>query len=145
MNFANSQKKFVLLHRHNDLADTRTTGPSAHQRPTDLQDPNKKMDIYTVESLPGVQYELLGIVTGSTIQSKNAIHDFGAEMKSIFGGELRSYTNLMEQSRRQAQERMVAEAQKLGADAIIGVRFTTSAIMAQASEVLMYGTAIRYK
>ncbi len=103
------------------------------------------MKIVTVETLQGVNYEELGVVTGSTIQSKNMFADFGQGLKSIVGGELKSYTGMMEKARAHATQRMVDQAVKLGADAIIGVRYTTSAIMAQAAEVLVYGTAIKYK
>ena len=103
------------------------------------------MKIVTVETLQGVQYEELGVVTGSTIQSKNFISDFGQGLKSIVGGELHSYTDMMEKAREKATQRMVDQAVKLGADAIIGVRYTTNSIMAQAAEVLVFGTAIKYK
>ena len=92
-----------------------------------------------------MNYEVLGVVTGSTIQSKNMFSDFGQGLKSIVGGELKSYTGMMDKARAQATQRMVDEAVKMGADAIIGVRFTTNSIMAQAAEVLVFGTAIRYK
>lgn len=103
------------------------------------------MKIVTVETLQGENYEALGVVSGSTIQSKNMFADFGQGLKSIVGGELKSYTGMMDKARSQATDRMVEQAKAMGADAIIGVRFTTSAIMAQAAEVLVYGTAIRYK
>ncbi len=103
------------------------------------------MKIITVETLQGYNYEELGVVSGSTIQSKNFVSDFGQGLKSIVGGELKSYTTMMEKARNQATQRMVDEAVKMGADAIIGVRYTTSSIMAQAAEVLVYGTAVRYK
>ena len=103
------------------------------------------MKIITVETLQGYNYEELGVVSGSTIQSKNFVSDFGQGLKSIVGGELKSYTTMMEKARTQATQRMIDEAVKMGADAIIGVRYTTSSIMAQAAEVLVYGTAVRYK
>ncbi|MBP5536244.1 MAG: YbjQ family protein [Bacteroidales bacterium] len=103
------------------------------------------MKIVTVETLQGVNYEELGIVSGSTIQSKNFVSDFGQSLKSIVGGELKSYTGMMEKARSQATQRMVDQAVQMGADAVIGVRYTTSAIMAQAAEVLVFGTAVRYK
>lgn len=103
------------------------------------------MKTVTVESLQGCNYEELGVVTGSTIQSKNMFTDFGQGLKGIVGGELRGYTNMMEKAREQATQRMLDQAVRMGADAIIGVRYTTSAIMQQAAEVLVYGTAIRYK
>ena len=103
------------------------------------------MKIITVETLQGYNYEELGVVSGSTIQSKNFVSDFGQGLKSIVGGELKSYTTMMEKARSQATQRMIDQAVKMGADAIIGVRYTTSSIMAQAAEVLVYGTAVRYK
>ena len=105
------------------------------------------MKLYSVENLNNVNYEPLGIVSGSTIQSKNVFSDLGQSLKNIVGGELKAYTRMMEKARESATERMIAQAQAqaMGADAIIGVRYTTSAIMAQAAEVLVYGTAIKTK
>ena len=103
------------------------------------------MLIISTETIPGHDYEVLSIVSGSTIQTKDFMSDFTQGLKSMMGGELKSYTDMMEKARTQATARMVAQAQHLGADAIIGVRYTTSAIMAQAAEVLVYGTAIKFK
>lgn len=103
------------------------------------------MKLVTVETLQGCNYEELGIVSGSTIQSKNMFADFGQGLKSIVGGELKSYTGMMDKARSQATQRMIDEAVRMGADAIIGVRYTTNSIMAQAAEVLVFGTAIQYK
>ena len=103
------------------------------------------MKIVTVDTLQGCNYEEIGVVTGSTIQSKNFVSDFGQGLKSIVGGELKSYTGMMEKARSQATQRMIDQAVKMGADAIIGVRYTTNSIMAQAAEVLVFGTAIKYK
>ena len=103
------------------------------------------MKIVTVDTLQGCNYEELGVVTGSTIQSKNFVSDFGQSLKSIIGGELHSYTEMMEKSRNQATQRMVDQAVHMGADAIIGVRYTTNSIMAQAAEVLVFGTAVKYR
>ena len=103
------------------------------------------MKIVTVDTLQGCNYEELCVVSGSTIQSKNFVSDFGQGLKSIVGGELKSYTGMMEKARNQATQRMIDQAVRMGADAIIGVRYATSAIMAQAAEVLVYGTAIKYK
>ena len=103
------------------------------------------MKIVTVETLQGCNYEELGVVTGSTIQSKNMFADFGQGLKSIVGGELHSYTDMMEKAREKATRRMVDQAVRMGADAIIGVRYTTNSIMAQAAEVLVFGTAVKYK
>jgi len=103
------------------------------------------MKIVTVDTLQGCNYEELGVVSGSTIQSKNFVSDFGQSLKSIIGGELHSYTEMMEKARNQATQRMVDQAVRMGADAIIGVRYTTNSIMAQAAEVLVFGTAVKYK
>ena len=103
------------------------------------------MKLVTVETLQGMNYDELGIVTGSTIHSKNMFADFGQGLKSIVGGELKSYTGMMDKAREMATQRMIAQAEQLGADAIIGVRFTTNSIMAQAAEVLVFGTAVKYK
>ena len=103
------------------------------------------MLLVTTEFIPGVNIQAIGLVKGSTIQTVNAISDFGASLKTIVGGELKSYTDMMEKARNKATQRMVDEAVRLGADAIIGVRYATSAIMAQAAEVLVYGTAIKYR
>ena len=82
---------------------------------------------------------------GSDVGADGTGRSFLVDVRSIVGGELKSYTAMMEKARTMATNRMIDEAVKLGADAIIGVRYTTSAIMAQAAEVLVYGTAIRYK
>lgn len=103
------------------------------------------MKIVTVETLQGVNYEELGVVSGCIIRAKNMFSDFGQGLKSMVGGELKSYTEMMNTAREQATQRMVDQAVKMGADAIIGVRFTTNSIMAQAAEVLVFGTAIQYK
>ncbi len=103
------------------------------------------MKLVTVETLQGCNYEELGVVSGSTIQSKNMFADFGQGLKSIVGGELHSYTDMMEKAREKATRRMVDQAVRMGADAVIGVRYTTNSIMAQAAEVLVFGTAVKYK
>jgi uncharacterized protein YbjQ (UPF0145 family) len=103
------------------------------------------MKLVTVETLQGVNYEELGVVSGSTIRAKNMFSDLGQGLKSMVGGELKSYTEMMEKARNQATQRMVDQAVKMEADAIIGVRYTTNSIMAQAAEVLVFGTAVRYK
>jgi uncharacterized protein YbjQ (UPF0145 family) len=101
------------------------------------------MELYTVENIQG-NYTLLGTVSGSTIQSKNMFSDFGQGLKGIVGGEVKAYTDMMEKARQKATDRMIAQAEAMNADAIIGVRYATSAIMAQAAEVLVYGTAVRF-
>ena len=103
------------------------------------------MKIVTVETLQGVNYEELGVVSGSIIRAKNMFSDLGQGLKSMVGGELKSYTDMMMTAREQATQRMIDQAVKMEADAIIGVRYTTNSIMAQAAEVLVFGTAIKYK
>ncbi|MGX8713073.1 MAG: YbjQ family protein [bacterium] len=103
------------------------------------------MKIVTVETLQGINYEELGVVSGSIIRAKNMFSDLGQGLKSMVGGELKSYTDMMNTAREQATQRMVDQAVAMEADAIIGVRFTTNSIMAQAAEVLVFGTAIKYK
>ncbi len=103
------------------------------------------MKIVTVETLQGVNYEELGVVSGSIIRAKNMFSDLGQGLKSMVGGELKSYTDMMMTAREQATQRMVDQAVKMEADAIIGVRYTTNSIMAQAAEVLVFGTAVKYK
>ena len=103
------------------------------------------MELYTTENISNREYQPLGIVSGSTIQSKNMFSDLGQGLKGLVGGELKAYTGMMEKARNQSTERMVEQAKRLGADAIIGIRYSTSAIMAQAAEVLVYGTAVKYK
>ena len=80
-----------------------------------------------------------------TIQSKNIGHDIGQGFKTLVGGELKSYTEMMNDARALATRRMVEEAEKLGADAVVNVRFASAAVMAGAAEVMAYGTAVRFK
>ena len=102
------------------------------------------MLIVTTENIFGRNAEPIGLVRGSTVQTVNAIRDFGAGLKTLVGGELTKYNEMMENARRLATERMAAEAQGMGADAIVGVRYTTSSIMQGAAEVMAYGTAVRF-
>ena len=87
--------------------------------------------------------EHYGIVNGSTVRSKNIGRDFMAGVKNVFGGELKGYTELLNESRKEAIERMVAEAEELGANAILNIRFSTSSVSAGASEIYVYGTAVK--
>ena len=102
------------------------------------------MLIVNTNGLPGQPIKALGIVMGSTIQSKNIGKDIGQGFKTLVGGELKSYTKMMDEARNIAIERMTAQAQAMGADAIVSVRFSSSAIMAGAAEVMAYGTAVKY-
>ena len=102
------------------------------------------MIITTTESIPNREVvEILGIARGSTIRARNVGRDFFAALKNIVGGEIEEYTKLQAESREQALQRMVKDAEKLGADAIINVRLTTSVIMQRAAEILAYGTAVK--
>ena len=103
------------------------------------------MVILTIDSIPGKDIEALGLVKGSTVQSKNMFKDMGQGFKSMVGGELKSYTKMMNESREIATKRMIEEAQSMGADAIIGVRFATSSVLQGASEIMAFGTAVKIK
>ena len=101
------------------------------------------MILSTTEFIPDRQIDkILGIARGSTVRSRNAARDLVAQLKNIIGGEIQEYTKLQAQSREQALERMINDAEKLGANAIVNVRFTTSMVMQGASEILAYGTAV---
>lgn len=89
--------------------------------------------------------EVLGLVRGNTVEAKNAGRDFTQSIRNFFGGELKAYTDLLTQSREKAIEKLEKEAEELGADAVINLRFDTSSITPQASEVLVYGTAVTFK
>ena len=101
------------------------------------------MFLVTTDYIEGKKLEMLGLVKGSTIQSKHIGKDLGAGFKSLVGGELKGYTQMMEEARSIATERMVKEAEALGADAVVNVRYATSAIMQGAAEVIVYGTAVK--
>lgn len=102
------------------------------------------MQLSNLEHLPNyIITERLDVVYGSTVRSKNVGRDFLAGLKNIVGGELTAYTELLEESRQEAIDRMVVKAQALGADAIVGVRFSTSNIAQGASELFVYGTAVK--
>ena len=103
------------------------------------------MLIVTTDYASGKEVETLGIVKGSTIQTVNAFRDIGAGLKTLVGGELKKYNEMMESARKIATERMVKEAEDMGADAVIAVRFATSSIMQSAAEVMAYGTAVKFK
>lgn len=101
------------------------------------------MLISNIEVVPGKRItQHLGLVQGSTVRAKHAGKDIMAGFKNIFGGELTSYTDLLQESRDEAVQRMTDQAQAIGGNAVINVRFATSAIAAGASEILAYGTAV---
>ena len=101
------------------------------------------MKLLTIDTIPGKKIEALGLVRGTTVQSKNLGKDFMAGMKTLVGGELTGYTEMLIEARQIATKRMVDEAEALGADAIIGVRFGSSSVMQGAAEVIAYGTAVK--
>ena len=104
------------------------------------------MLITTTDFIPGREIiEVLDIARGSTVRARNLGRDIFAGLKNLVGGEIEEYTRLMADSREQAIDRMIADGEEIGADAIINVRFTTAAVMQGASEILAYGTAVRLK
>ena len=102
------------------------------------------MIITTVENI-GKEYEPLGLVRGAMIQSKHFGKDMMAGFKTLVGGELKGYTDMMEESREMALQRMIKQAEVLGADAVVGVKLSSSAVMQGAAEVTAYGTAVKFK
>ena len=101
------------------------------------------MQLSNLESVPGHDIiQQIDVVYGSTVRSKHAGRDFMASLKNIVGGELKGYTELLEESRQEAMDRMIKKAQHMGANAIVGIRFSTSNIAQGASELFVYGTAV---
>jgi uncharacterized protein YbjQ (UPF0145 family) len=104
------------------------------------------MILTNTETIPNKEInEILGIARGSTVRARNIGRDIFAGFRNIIGGEINEYTKLQAESREEAIQRMTADAEKLGADAIVNVRFATSVIMQGASEILAYGTAVKLK
>ena len=103
------------------------------------------MILTNIEYLPGKEIEIIGIVKGSTIQTKNIGRDITQGFKSMVGGELVAYTQMLNEARALANKRMVEEAESLQADAVINVRYTSSMVAAGAAEILAYGTAVKVK
>ncbi|MDO4530907.1 MAG: YbjQ family protein [Bacillota bacterium] len=101
------------------------------------------MIIVNTDYISGKELEMLALVKGSTIQSKHIGKDFTQGLKTLVGGELKEYTQMMNEARALATERMVAEAEALGADAVVNVRYASSAVMQGAAEVIAYGTAVK--
>lgn len=102
--------------------------------------------VTTGTEIPGKKIvKVLGVVKGNTVRARNIGRDIGAGLKNIIGGEVKTYTEMTQNSRDEAYNRMLNEGVDLSADAIIGVRFTTSMVMAGASEMLAYGTAVKIK
>lgn len=102
------------------------------------------MILTTTETISGKELETLGLVKGSTIQTVNAVRDIGAGLKTLVGGELTRYNEMMNDARALATKRMVAEAEALGADAIVCIRYSSASVMQSAAEVMAYGTAVKF-
>ncbi len=101
------------------------------------------MYLATTETIPGKKVvRHLGLVRGNTIRARHLGHDFMAALRNIVGGEIADYTKMLSESREQALDRMVEQAKALGANAVVGIRFTTSMVMSAAAEILAYGTAV---
>ena len=103
------------------------------------------MLLVTTETVSGRELEMLGLVKGSTIQSKNIGRDITQGFKTLVGGELKSYTDMMNEARSIATQRMVDEAQALGADAVVAVRYSSASVLQGAAEVMAYGPAVKFK
>ena len=103
------------------------------------------MLLLNIDHVPGRDMEAIGLVKGTVVQSKNFGKDFMAGMKTLVGGEIKSYTDMLVEARQIATKRMVDEANSLGADAVINIRFGSSAVMQGAAEVIAYGTAVKLK
>ncbi|MBR1534992.1 MAG: YbjQ family protein [Ruminococcus sp.] len=103
------------------------------------------MIIVNTPTIEGRILETLGMVSGNTVQSKNAFKDIGAGFRNLVGGEVGSYTKMLAEARDIAISRMIAQAQSMGADAIVNVRFSSASIMEGAAEILAWGTAVRFK
>ncbi|MBR5453158.1 MAG: YbjQ family protein [Clostridia bacterium] len=102
------------------------------------------MILVNTDYISGKELEMLGLVKGSTIQSKHVGKDIMQSFKTLVGGELKSYTEMMNEARALATKRMVEEAEALGADAVVNIRYASSAVMQGAAEVIAYGTAVKF-
>lgn len=102
------------------------------------------MKILTIDTIPGQPFEALDTVKGTVVYSKNVGRDFMAGMKTLVGGEIVGYTEMLNEARQIATKRMVNAAEALGADAIVGLRYGSAAVMQGAAEVVAYGTAVKF-
>ena len=102
------------------------------------------MNLLSIDYIPGTEIEALDMVKGTVVQTKNFGKDFMAGMKTLVGGEIVGYTEMLNEARQIAVKRMVDEAKALGADAVIGVKYGSSQVMQGAAEVIAYGTAVKY-
>lgn len=112
---------------------------------SDLDQEEFDMLLVNIDYIPGKDLEVLGIVKGTVVQSKNFGKDFMAGMKTLVGGEITGYTEMLNEARQIAVKRMVDEAESLGADAVINIRYGSSSVMQGAAEVISYGTAVKYR
>lgn len=103
------------------------------------------MKLVNINYIPDQEFDVLGLVQGNVVQSKNLGKDIGAGFKTLVGGELKGYTEMLQDARQIALKRMVDEANSLGADGVVNVKFSSSAIMQGAAEVIAYGTAVKFK
>ena len=103
------------------------------------------MIVVNTEYIAGKELEMLGLVKGSTVQSKNIGRDITQSFKNLVGGELKAYTQMLDDARTIATQRMIAEADLLGADAIINLRFSSASVMQGAAEIMAYGTAVKFR
>ena len=103
------------------------------------------MLLLNIDHVPGREIEALSIVKGSVVQCKSVGTDFMAGMKTFVGGEIESYTDMLNEARQLATKRMVDEAEALGADAVVNVRYASASIMQGAAEITVYGTAVRFR
>ena len=120
-------------------------GPSTGSGTADYNIREVNMLLVSIDSIPGKSFEALGMVKGTIVQSKNFGRDFMASLKTLVGGEIAGYTEMLNEARQIATKRMVDEAEALNADAIVGVRYGSSAVMQGAAEVVAYGTAVKFK
>ena len=102
------------------------------------------MMLLNIDYIPGKEIEALGIVRGTVVQSKSFGKDFMAAMKTLVGGEIEAYSQLLNEARQIATKRMVDQAEEMGADAIVNIRYASASIMQSAAEITAYGTAVRY-
>jgi uncharacterized protein YbjQ (UPF0145 family) len=103
------------------------------------------MILVNTDYIPGKEFEMLGLVKGSTIQSKNIGRDITQAFKTLVGGELKAYNEMMNEARALATKRMVEDAKAMSADAIVNIRYASASVMSGAAEVLAYGTAVRFR
>ena len=103
------------------------------------------MKLVSIETIPGQEFEALDIVRGTVVYSKNFGRDFMAGMKTLVGGEITGYTEMLVEARQIATKRMVDDAEAMGADAVVGLRYASASVMQGAAEVIAYGTAVKFK